>query len=437
MAPASKVTLRQSATCPNCMGKFAPEDVLWVSSHQSLAGDRRLRREDALMRFLPSRFSPEGFAIDPKGVVCKKLACPNCHLEIPREVLESRIKFFSIIGTPGSGKSFLLACMTHELRRVMQDKFLLRFFDPDPTFNNALIQYENNIFHNPAPDKQCTPDDLIRRTQELDDSLFNEVLISDQAVNLAKPFIFQIEPGNGHPRVNNNEHRLISLYDNSGESFKTGKDTSENQVTIHLREADALFYLFDPTQNIRIRKEAERVQQQSMNSYKNIDDRQETILSEALTRIWRHRGLSASNKYDCPLIVILTKWDSWCHLVPDVSMADPFISQPGKGGQHLLSIPAIKQASKEMKKFLENYAPNIVNACENFAQDVIYIPVSSFGSRPTLGPENKAMIKPSEIRPIWASVPMLYALAKTVKDILPLWLKSPDDATRAPKNNRQ
>ncbi|MBJ7430726.1 MAG: hypothetical protein JHC56_05265, partial [Gemmataceae bacterium] len=109
MAPASKVTLRQSATCPNCMGKFAPEDVLWVSSHQSLAGDRRLRREDALMRFLPSRFSPEGFAIDPKGVVCKKLACPNCHLEIPREVLESRIKFFSIIGTPGSGKSFLLA----------------------------------------------------------------------------------------------------------------------------------------------------------------------------------------------------------------------------------------------------------------------------------------------------------------------------------------
>jgi hypothetical protein len=117
-------------------------------------------------------------------------------------------------------------------------------------------------------------------------------------------------------------------------------------------------------------------------------------------------------------------------------MAEPFIGQPGKGGQHLLSIPAIKQASKEIKKFLEDYAPNIVNACENFAQDVIYIPVSSFGSKPTLGTDNKAMIKPSEIRPIWASVPMLYALAKTVKDILPLWLKNPDDATRAPKNNR-
>ena len=435
MAP-SRVTLQQSVTCPNCMGKFSPEDTLWIASHQSLAGDRRLRREDALMRFLPSRFSLDGFAIDPKGVVCKKLACPNCHLEIPREVLEIRTKFFSIIGTPGSGKSFLLACMTHELRRVMQEKFLLRFFDPDPTFNNALIQYENNIFHNPTPEKHCTPDDLIRRTQELDNSLFNEVLFSDQAVNLAKPFIFQIEPGNGHPRANNNEHRLISLYDNSGESFKTGKDTSENQVTIHLREADALFYLFDPTQNIRIRKEAERVQQQSMNSYKNIDDRQETILSEALSRIWRHRGLSASNKYDRPLVVILTKWDSWCHLVPNVSMAEPLISQPGKGAQHLLSIPIIHQASKQMKKFLENYAPNIVNACENFAKDTVYIPVSSFGSRPTLGSENNAMVKPSEIRPIWASVPMLYALAKTVKDILPLWLKNPDDATRAPKNNR-
>jgi len=405
------------------MGKFAPEDVLWISSHQSLAGDRRLRREDALMRFLPSRFSPEGFAIDPKGVVCKKIACPNCHLEIPREVLESRIKFFSIIGTPGSGKSFLLACMTHELRRIMQDKFLLRFFDPDPTFNNALIQYENNIFHNHAPDKQYPPLELIDRSQESSGSFFNEVLISDQAVNLAKPFIFQIEPGNGHPRANNNEHRLISLYDNSGESFKTGKDTTEDQVTLHLREADALFYLFDPTQNIRIRKEAERIQQQSMNSYKNIDDRQETILSEALSRIWRHRGLSASNKYNSPLIVILTKWDSWCHLVPNVSMAEPFISQVGKGAQHLLSIPAIKQASKEMKKFLENYAPNIVNACENFAQDVIYIPVSSFGSKPTVGPENIPLIKPNEIRPIWASVPMLYALAKTTKNLIPLQLK--------------
>lgn len=415
--------LKQSATCPNCMEKFAPEDVLWIASHQDLAGDRKLKREDAMMRFLPSRFSPEGFAIDPKNFVCKKLACPNCHLEIPREILESPTKFFSIIGTPGSGKSFLLACMTHELRRVMQEKFNLKFFDPDPSFNNALIQYENNIFHNPEPDKLRTPDDLIRRTQELDNSLFNEVLISGQAVNLAKPFIFQVEPGNGHPLANSSksEHKLISLYDNSGESFKSGKDTSENQVTIHLREADALLYLFDPTQSIRIRQESERLQAKSMATYKNIDDRQETILSEALSRIWRHKGLSANNKYTKPLIIILTKWDSWCHLVPQVDMSEPIVKLAGNA--NLFSIPVIQKVSRVMKKFLETYAPGIVQASENFAQDAMFIPVSSFGKKPEQGPENKPLIKPSELKPIWASVPMLYALAKTTKKLIPLQLK--------------
>ena len=121
-----KIKLKQNATCPNCLNRFLPEDVLWIASHQSLVGDRKLPVDDAMMRFLPSRFTMDGFAIDPKGIECKKMACPLCHLEIPRCVLDTQTNFFSILGTRGSGKSFFLASMTHELRRIMKENFELK-----------------------------------------------------------------------------------------------------------------------------------------------------------------------------------------------------------------------------------------------------------------------------------------------------------------------
>ncbi|HVA46442.1 MAG TPA: hypothetical protein VNH11_08715 [Pirellulales bacterium] len=50
-----------------------------MSQHPDLTGDPRLGG-DHQQRFLPTRFTVEGDAIDTRGFPCNSLACPHCHL---------------------------------------------------------------------------------------------------------------------------------------------------------------------------------------------------------------------------------------------------------------------------------------------------------------------------------------------------------------------
>lgn len=106
-----RIKMRSRITCPHCWHAFAPEDSFWVSLHPELLGDARLG-DDAQQRFLPSRFNAAGNAIDPRGMVCQEMACPQCHLVIPRTCYEMSPLFVSIMGNPSCGKSYFLASMT-------------------------------------------------------------------------------------------------------------------------------------------------------------------------------------------------------------------------------------------------------------------------------------------------------------------------------------
>ena len=108
--------LLSTITCPHCWHRFAPDKVLWVSQHAELLGDPIVGPE-AQSRFRPSRFNALGEAIDARDMPCQLLACPRCHLIVPRPLVEHEPLFFSIIGSPASGKSHFLASMTWELRR--------------------------------------------------------------------------------------------------------------------------------------------------------------------------------------------------------------------------------------------------------------------------------------------------------------------------------
>lgn len=76
----------ERVTCPHCWEQFAPEKTLWIAEHADLLGDNRL--PDQSQRFLPTRFTVKGEAIDSKGFPCHQLACPNCHLIVPRPLFE-------------------------------------------------------------------------------------------------------------------------------------------------------------------------------------------------------------------------------------------------------------------------------------------------------------------------------------------------------------
>jgi hypothetical protein len=114
----ARVRLCTRITCPHCWHSFPPEEVLWVSQHPELRDDPKLPGE--LRRFLPSRFNVAGEALDARQYPRHKLACPNCHLSVPRAFLEMDPFFLSILGSPGSGKSYFLTSMTWQLRQNLK-----------------------------------------------------------------------------------------------------------------------------------------------------------------------------------------------------------------------------------------------------------------------------------------------------------------------------
>ena len=184
-------------TCPHCWERFPAEEILWISEHVDLLGDRLLGPEQQ-QRFLPSRFSLDGDAIDPRGMICRSLACPRCHLPVPRAMLELEPLFVSILGAPASGKSFFLTAMTWQLRALLPPAFGIAFTDADPAANRVLNECEESLFLNPRDSEVLPLGSLIRKT-ELQGELYDTVAFGQQLVSYPRPFLFVIQPQAGHP----------------------------------------------------------------------------------------------------------------------------------------------------------------------------------------------------------------------------------------------
>ncbi len=186
-------SLAAALTCPHCWGVFPPEQALWIAQHPDLVGDARLGGDPA-QRFLPNRFNLEGAAIDARGFSCHGLACPKCHLPVPRAMFEMEPVFLSILGAPACGKSYFLAAMTWQLRRILPKNFTMAFADADPIANHRLHEYEELQFLNPNPNALVA----IQKTETQGD-LYDTVLFGDQTINYPRPFMFTLQPAAEHP----------------------------------------------------------------------------------------------------------------------------------------------------------------------------------------------------------------------------------------------
>lgn len=402
-----RIQLRPRVTCPHCWHAFGPEDALWVAEHPDLQHDPQL--DGAGLRFLPTRFDVDGNAIDPLGGVCRDLACPHCHLRVPRPLFEMAPFFVSIAGTPSCGKTYLLASMTWRLRHVMPSRFSMTFGDADPVSNLQLNEYENQQFFNPNADELVK----LAKTQEHGD-LYNAVMYGDQLVEYPRPFLFAIRPGEKHP--NSKQSRLISrllcLYDNAGESFEPGKDTASAPVTRHLAQAQVLLFCYDPTQDPRIRKACQE-KSPGIGVTAGLETRrQEAVFHEMVERIRRHAGLHQKDKYDKPLIVALTKYDAWWPLLGEKRLPEPW-KKSARTDMHAIDIDLIQKTSRQAREMLFQFTPDLVSAAEVFTDRVLYVPVSATGVSPETDPDtNTALgIRPRDIDPMWAEVPLLASLA--------------------------
>lgn len=408
-------TVRSSITCPHCWHVFAPEESLWIATdHPNLFGDPRLGDQQTI-RFLPSRFTADGEAIDPEGQRTSRLACPKCHLEIARPLFQIAPTFFSILGAPASGKSYFLTSMTWKLRQVLPSRFGIAMTDTDTAANARLHEYEEQQFLNPNLDSLVS----IAKTQ-LDGDLYDRVNVGTHVVSYPRPFLFTLQPMAKHPNYARSKQiaRVMCLYDNAGEHFLPGLDSSTAPVTRHLALSRALFFLFDPTQDARFRRacEGKTVDPQMQNRSERLSresvTRQDTILLEAIQRVRRHAGLREDEFHQRPLNIVVTKWDSWRALLPDIDPAPPYRSVQGSPVS-VLDGKRIREVSDKVGDLLRELTPEIVAAAEGFTKHLSFIPVSATGIAPERDNTTGAFgMRPRNLNPYWVEVPILHALSQ-------------------------
>ncbi len=435
-AEPSSGILRQ-ITCPHCWQKSRPHEIKWISAHPTLRDDTKV--PDGLRRFLPTRFDITGQAIDAGGELCTDVACPRCHLGIPRDLIELPVSFYSIMGSPGSGKSYFLASSTWQLRTTLAQRFALSFEDSDPVANNKLNNYEETLFLNSRRDTLVA----LPKT-ELDGDLYEQVEVEPGRIMLLpRPFCFRMRllPAHVQAGVEKRPGRAMCLYDNAGEHFLPGAQTANAPGTRHLAVAKALFFIFDPTQHARVRaalvgRTLDPQVQDDLVSY-----RQDHILSEATRRIRAELGLRQDQRDRRPLIVVLTKYDAWRALAGSRSLTPEMIYNTTRGPEgsesSTLNLSFLKTVSSRFRQLLMKLAPEVVATAEAFSEDVTFIPVSALGCSPeeipgvprTGDPPRAALgIRPESIAPEWSEVPLLYALHRTMPGLIPITPQSTADA---------
>lgn len=413
--PIGEVPLVRWVTCPHCWNAFRPEEILWVAEHEDLMGDGLLPEEP--LRFLPTRFNLDCMALDARGMVCHTMACPQCHLVIPRLLLENELTFISLIGSVGSGKSNLLAAMTWELRQQLARHFHVIFSDGDKEANWVINRNEEALFLPDDPDRPT----LLEKTRTQGD-LYRSVRLHGQQTQLPKPFLFAMHPSATHAWAAERRRSgtILCMYDNAGEHYGVGQDTALTPVTRHLAHAKVLMYLFDPTQDPRFRDRCKGVSSDPQVTEAMHTVRQETVLSETALRIRKHRGLSAYQRYDKPLQVLVSKSDVWAPLLDIDTRTDPILPSTGHGLPASLDLPRIANTSRAVRELLLQVTPEIVTMAEDFSSDVTYIPVSALGHSPARHPDQPGLvIRPRDIKPHWVTVPLLYAFARQGGGLIP------------------
>ncbi|MBP5641241.1 MAG: FHA domain-containing protein [Victivallales bacterium] len=390
--------------CPHCWHRFDVDEFLFIARHQSLIGDPVLGA-DAAQRFLPSRFTPEGNALDAAGMSCPDMACPRCHLRIPQAASEMPPLFLSIVGATASGKSYFLTSMTWELRNKLSQTFAISFTDTDAVNNQILNDFEETVFLHSDADELVS----LRKT-ELQGDLYNQVLLDNMLINLPKPFIFTIMPSEHHPRyaeVCEKMSRALVLYDNAGEHFEPGMDSVDNPTTQHLLHADTICFLFDPTKDVRFRKYLNGIKDPQLDAHARVQ-RQEIILTEMINRIKKYSGLKATRKTAKTLLFIVAKFDVWRQMLKMDLPEEPW-QWESELNTCAFDIDLVKNVSFQIRLMLQRICPEVVSIAESFTGDVVYLPNSALGHSPEINEETGMIgIRPADVSPWWVSVPMLY-----------------------------
>ena len=400
--------------CPHCWHTFRTEETLWVAAHPELRGDPLLSPDEPI-RFLPSRFAVSGEALDENGARCQRLACPRCHLGIPPALMEHPIRIFSLVGSPGSGKSYFLAAAAWQLRQKLPTSFALTFADADPLCNRIIAENEERLFLQDDTQRLV----YIEKT-ELAGAQYDSVQFDPgQPTLFPHPFLFTIRPMRDHVNGHGAEvlSEVLCLYDNAGEHFLPGADTPSAPGTQHLARSKNLFMVFDPLQDVRFRALLrDRVHDPQLGQSSRAF-RQDVVLQEMVDRVRRYAGLSSDSPVRQPLTVIVTKSDAWGPmLLPGADItSDPYATELRPNGRRIGRVDKrrIEQVSNRVESIIREAAPEFAAVVRDSSERVLYVPVSAIGSSPEVDAQSGLLkVRPRDIRPSWVTVPFLYEFSR-------------------------
>jgi hypothetical protein len=182
---------------------------------------------------------------------------------------------------------------------------------------------------------------------------------------------------------------------------------------MHMARSSTVFFIFDPTKDSRFRAQIHSDDPQVQGKMRV--ERQDVVLNEAARRIRRYMGLSQNRKPRKELVVIVSKYDIWRDLLRRPLSAD-YLLRSGKRTVAVLDLGMIEDVSLTLRRLLQRTCPELVVAAEDFSDHVLYVPVSALGSSPSADapgiPQGELGVRPRDIKPVWVSVPFLYALGQ-------------------------
>ena len=391
-------------TCPICWLKFDRGDVMHVAVHDSLFGDPLLG-EEQMKRFHATRFNDRGQALDECGIPCTEIACPHCRRTLAPGFFDEPHKIFSIVGAPQSGKSYYLTVLIKLLQTTLFRDFGVVFRDADPTGNAPINEMKAHLFSAQNPAQA-----FLTKTQ-LEGAMYERLPRYDRMVTLPKPFIYSLSGAES-----DDENCSIVFYDNAGEHFQPGQDSTNSPGAQHIASSDAIFFLFDPTINPDFRRSISCSEDPQFKS--QVSDQQDIILAETEVRIKKLLGLGRREKVQTPLAIIIGKCDSWIDKIGSENLKNPIVDGT-------LDVGAVEANSQLVRNLMEEHCPYVIANAERISSDVCYFAASAFGHTPVTFEDDKGVSRigpdPQKINPMYVEIPTLWALSRVRPGLVPFF----------------
>ena len=382
--------LGESFKCPYCRTVSNLADVLSVSVSPNLMGDPVLG-DGEQKRFLPSQFNGNGLAIDAGGGVCTDIACPRCHMSLPRTLLEMPQTVMSVIGAAGAGKSVFLASCVWNCRQLLLRRFGLAFTDLAPAWNAWIRAYEERLFF--QQDDHALQQ--IDKTDLQGSNVSRSIMLDGDSVLVPMPCFFKTAKN----KADGGEPRSFVLYDCAGEHFRPGADVHSSLVTLNMLGADVLFFLFDPSADPRFRVLLDC----GSGTAGNYAQMQDVLLSEVAAKIAKYYGNSAERKLKRPLLFGISKCDLLRNHLP--LGEEPY--RETDGGGLALDVGILRKISSAVERLIDGIAPEVTATAHDISEDVWFVPVSALGHNPM-----REGVRPCDIKPKWVELPVVFTLAK-------------------------